>query len=153
LADEATPEHVYDRKLGISRADRVFMKANNFTFKVRQGEFRPNGRPYTESGDLGLKPIWIGFTKQKGKFYIELTGMTEEELDIFAKGMEMAINAAREVVQYLDKEAADGYDDDTPYIPLRSLRMTPPYVMREIRPFAGSPMDEDEPPPEVLPDS
>src|SRR6478609_4326820 len=89
-----------NRKLAITQADRVFMKVGNFTFRVRQGEFGgdESDRTYTEAGDMGVKPIWIGFTKMKGRFYIELTGMTTEELDLFEQGMTTALTAARAVV-------------------------------------------------------
>ena len=118
------------------------MRIGNFTFKVRQGDFFvKGGSGVTEANDLGIKPIWLGFTKVKGQFYIELTGLTTEELDLFEKGITAAIAAAREVVTYLDEQADSEYDDDTPLIPLRALRTAPPVVMRSIRPFIGTEMD------------
>lgn len=133
------------RRLGISSVDRVFMQVANFTFRVRQGEFGeatdPDYRPFTEAGDMGIRPIWLGFTKRKGRFYIELTGMTLEELELFERGMALGIEAAREVVKYLDEHAESEYNDDTPMIPLRALRSAPPAVLRRIRPFIGTEMD------------
>jgi hypothetical protein len=132
------------RKLAIKARDRVYMRLSNFTFKVRQGEFgeeRENAITVTEASDFGIKPIWIGFVKRKGEFYIELTGMTEEELDLFQAGMISALDAAREVVKYLDEHADAEYDDDTPMIPLRALRTSPVVIMRKIRPFIGTEMD------------
>src|SRR6478609_983941 len=112
-----------NRKLAISSADRVYMQVGNFTFRVRQGEFedsRPTSGPrtvYTEAADLGVKPIWLGFVKTKGTFYIELTGMTGEELSLFREGMLAALDAAAIVVEWLDEHADAEYDDDTPMIP------------------------------------
>jgi len=128
------------------------MRLHNFTFRVRQGEFedsrREEQRPVTEAGDNGIRPIWLGFRKAKGRFYIELTGMTGEELDAFERGITAAIAAAREVVKYLDENATAEYDDDTPMIPLRALRTLGPIVERNIRPFIGTPMDPCETKPE-----
>jgi hypothetical protein len=130
------------RKLGVTARDRIFMRIGNFTFKVRQGDFSSKFRTgVTEANDLGIKPIWLGFTKAKGQFYVELTGLTTEELDLFERGITAAIAAAREVVAYLDEHADSEYDDDTPLIPLRALRTAPPVIMRSIRPFIGTEMD------------
>ena len=119
------------------------MRIGNFTFKVRQGDFFNEGsdQGVTEANDLGIRPIWLGFVKRKGEFYVELTGLTVEELDLFEKGITAAIAAAREVVTYLDEQADAEYDDDTPLIPLRALRTAPPVVMRSIRPFIGTEVD------------
>ena len=135
--------------MGVTTPDRIFMRIGNFTFKVRQGEFSDNARgegdpskmTYTEAGDLGIKPIWLGFTKMKGKFYVELTGLTGLELDAFEKGIAAAIAAAREVVTYLDENASTTYDDDTPLVALRGLRPPPIVIHREIRPFIGTDVD------------
>jgi hypothetical protein len=135
------------RSLGVRTADRIYMKVHNFVFRVRQGEFEDSSssepkRPYTEAGDMGIKPIWIGFTKRNGKFYLELTGMTTEELDAFEVGMRDAITAARAVVAYLDEHADVEYDDDgDTVIPLRAIKSPPVVVHREIRPFAGTDID------------
>jgi len=132
------------RKIGVTSADRIFMRVGNFTFRVRQGEFNDHDEdktPFTEAGDMGIKPIWLGFVKRRGRFYIELTGMTTEELDAFERGMLSALAAAREVVGYLDEHADAEYDDDTPMIPLRALKTPPIVIHREIRPFAGTEMD------------
>ena len=132
-----------NRKLAITQADRVYMQVGNFTFRVRQGEFEDRGVPqadrriYTEAADLGVKPIWLGFVKRKGTFYIELTSMTSLELSLFREGMLAALDAAAEVVAWLDEHADAEYDDDTPMIPLRSLKGAPPHLIREIRPFLG----------------
>ena len=132
------------RKLAVLAHDRIFMRLSNFTFKVRQGEFgqnRENSYTVTEASDFGIQPIWIGFVKRKGEFYIELTGMTTEELDHFRAGMNDAIDAAAQVVKYLDEHADSEYDDDTPMIPLRALRTSPVVIRRKIRPFLG--MEQD----------
>lgn len=137
------------RKIGISAPDRIFMRVGNFTFRVRQGEFSddsdgttdPEADVYTEAASMGIKPIWLGFTKTKGRFYVELTGMTGEELDAFEKGITAGIAAAREIVTYLDREADVVYDDDTPLIALRGLKSSPIVIHRKIRPFIGTPMD------------
>ena len=133
------------RKLGITARDRIYMRIGNFTFKVRQGDFfdRGSDRGVTEANDLGIRPIWLGFVKAKGQFYVELTGLTTEELDLFERGVTAAIEAARQVVAYLDEHADAEYDDDTPLIPLRALRTAPPVVMRSIRPFIGTEMDPE----------
>jgi hypothetical protein len=141
------------RKIGVTTPDRIFMRVGNITFKVRQGEFSdsasgegdPEAMVYTEAADAGIKPIWIGFTKLKRRFYVELTGMTGPELDAFEKGMMAAIAAAREVVTYLDETAITSYDDDTPLIALRGLRPPPIVIHREIRPFIGTDVDPIEP--------
>lgn len=134
------------RRLGVTSVDRIYMRLHNFTFRVRQGEFEDSRseqehRPVTEAGDMGIRPIWLGFRKAKGRFYIELTGMTTEELDAFERGITAGIAAAREVVTYLDENAIAEYDDDTPMIPLRALRTLGPIIERRIRPFIGTPMD------------
>ena len=135
------------RKIGVTSADRIFMRVGNFTFRVRQGEFEDAGvdpedrQVYTEAGDMGIKPIWLGFVKRRGRFYVELTGMTTEELDAFERGMTSALAAAREVVTYLDEHADSEYDDDTPMIPLRALKTPPIVIHREIRPFIGTEID------------
>lgn len=129
------------RKLGISIADRIWMRVGNFTFKVRQGEFGDGEKTVTEASDHGIKPIWLGFVKRKGNFYVELTGLTVEELDLFERGMVDAIAAARQIVTHLDAASDLTYDDDTPLIPLRALRTAPPAVIRTIRPFIGTEMD------------
>jgi hypothetical protein len=134
VTGRARPEPV--RKLGITKKDRIFMKVHNFTFKVMQGEFVPD-QPVTEATDMGLMPLWLGFTKVKGKFYIELTGMTSEELDLFERGVTAAIEAARVVVKELDDLANREYDDDDVRIPLRALRSSPPCVIRSIEPLLG----------------
>ena len=77
------------------------------------------------SGDLGVKPIWLGFIKRKGTFDIELTSMTGLELSLFREGMLAVLDAAAEVVAWLDEHADAEYDDDTPMIPLRSLKGAP----------------------------
>jgi hypothetical protein len=120
------------------------MQVHNFTFRVRQGEFGDaveDERPYTEAGDMGLRPLWLGFTKRSGSFYVELTGMTSEELELFTQGMLAALDAAKEVVAWLDVNADYEYNDDTPMVPLRALKGTPAHVIREIRPFIGTERD------------
>jgi hypothetical protein len=122
------------------------MRVGNFTFRVRQGEFGDTDDPeeqlYTEAASIfGIKPIWLGFTKSKGSFYVELTGMTTLELDAFERGMLAALAAAREVIAYLDEQADDTYDDDTPLIALRGLKPPPIVIHRQIRPFIGTDMD------------
>lgn len=116
------------------------MRIGNFTFRVRQGEFTAD-HSVTEATDLGIRPLWLGFVKRKGEFYVELTGLTLEELELFERGMLAALDAAKQVVKYLDEQADSEYDDDTPLIPLRALRTAPPVVMRSIRPFIGTEMD------------
>lgn len=144
-------ESVHDRKLGISAADRSFMRVGNFTFRVRQGEFGPepeegdDRRVFTEAADLQVKPLWLGFIKQRKKVYVELTGMTGDELALFKRAMEEAIAAAEQVVAWLDQTAVAEYSDDTPMIPLRALRGPPVGIVRPIRPFLGHPLDEAEP--------
>ena len=88
------------RKLGVKAEDRIYMRIGNFTFRVRQGEFTED-YSVTEATDLGIRPLWLGFVKRKGEFYVELTGLTMEELELFEKGMSAAFAAAKEVVKYL----------------------------------------------------
>ena len=137
-------ESIQDRKLGITKEMRSYMKVHNFTMVIRQGEFGlqdENSRAYTEAGDLGIQPIWLGIYKRTAKTVVELTGMTSEELALFKRAMLEAIEAAEPVVAWLDENAQDEFDDDTPLIPLRALKGAPPCVIRPIQPFAGSHLD------------
>ena len=136
------------RKLGVKSVDRIFMKLHNFTLRIRQGEFGDeDDSPVTDAGDSGLLPIWLGLRKRNKDLYIELTGLSGEELDYFEKAVIAAIAAARQVVTVLDERAVAEFDANAAVVPLRALRAAPVVLIRAIDPFPTSaPDDGDERP-------
>ena len=137
------------RKLGVKAADRIFMRLHNFTLRIRQGEFGdddPDRDPYTDAGDSGLLPIWLGIQKRHKNVYIELTGMSTEELDCFEKAVTAGIAAARPIVTLLDERAEAEFDANATVVPLRALRPAPITLVRAIDPFPTGEPDGDERP-------
>jgi hypothetical protein len=120
---------------------RIWARLHNFIVVVQEGEmgaqgaYEPEGvdtEPITEASQIERNPIWLMFKKRSTTVYLELTGMTSEELEIFKRAVGEAIAAAEPIVAELDA-AADGTIENNE-VSMRAFRPAPPSRFLNISP-------------------
>ncbi len=111
--------------------DRIWARLHNFQVVVREGEILDD-QSITEASAAGFNPFWLVFTKKQHKMFLELTGMTLEELQIFRRVINTALDTCEEIVTELDALADASIDQETLHI--RAFRAAPPLRVLDLSP-------------------